>query len=164
MVDNATEFDRCSGIAIARLFDPIKNYKKGRIERSTILRRSSSPRSARCKLRWPKLNLPIFSGSYPEWISFFDLFNAAVNSNTQLSDSEKLNNQRACLKGDTAKFYTGLCQVYTASVLCNDGCNEEHKSHECQKFKRLSIAERLTVVKIKPECYNCLHLGHNVNI
>ena len=82
-VDNATEFDIRSGIAIARLTALIENYKK-RLELSdpTTLRRRSSPRSARGKLRLPKLNLPTFSGSYTEWMSFFDLFNAAVNSNT----------------------------------------------------------------------------------
>ena len=108
-VDNATEFDIRSGIAIARLTASIKNYKK-RLELSdpTTLRRSSSSRSARGKLRLPKLNLPTFSGSYTEWMSFFDLFNAAVNSNTQLSDPEKLNYLRACLKGDAAKL---ICSV-----------------------------------------------------
>ena len=82
-VDNATEFDIRSGIAIARLTALIENYKK-KLELSdpTTLRRSSSPRSAGGKLRLPKLNLPTFSGSYTEWMSFFDLFNAAVNSNT----------------------------------------------------------------------------------
>ena len=74
----------------------------------TTLRRTSSPRSAGGKLRLPKLNLPTFSGSYTEWMSFFDLFNAAVNSNTQLSDSEKFNYLRACLKGDAAKL---ICSV-----------------------------------------------------
>ena len=233
-------------------------------------------------------------------MSFFDLFNAAVNSNTQLSDSEKLNYLRACLKGDAAKLIcsvlktdanyaialglltdryankrsivqahlqstwsqssmkvesaSGLrkllkvtnehlrslkelgqptdqwdsllvfwlsekmdpesckqwqlahpgtelltwdqlaqflntrsralessgskpvsqqagnqnvrerqAQVYTASVSCIDGCNEEHKLHECQKFKTLSIPERFNVVKTKRGCYNCLQLGHNVS-
>ena len=31
-------------------------------------------------------------------------FDAAVNSNTQLSDSEKINYLRACLQGDAAKL------------------------------------------------------------
>ena len=108
-VDNATEFDIHCGIAIARLTALIENYKK-RLELSdpTTSRRSFSPRSAGGKLRSPKLNLPTFSGSYTEWMSFFDLFNAAVNSNTQLSVSEKLNYLRACLKGDAAKL---ICSV-----------------------------------------------------
>ena len=54
-------------------------------------------------------------------------------------------------------------QVYTASVSCIDGCNEEHKLQECQKFKTLSIPERFNVVKTKRGCYNCLQLGHNVS-
>ena len=70
----------------------------------TTSRRSSSPRSAGGKLRLQKLNLPNFSGSYTEKMSFFDLINAAVNSNTQLSNSETLNYLRACLKGDAAKL------------------------------------------------------------
>ena len=91
-VDNTTKYDIRSGIAIARLTALNENYKK-RLELSdpTTSRRSSSPRSTGGKLRLPKMNLPTFSGSYTEWMSFFDLFNAAVNSNTQLIDSEKLN-------------------------------------------------------------------------
>ena len=300
-VENATEFNIRSGIAIARLTALIENYKK-RLETSdsTPLRRSSSPRSAGSKLRLPKLNLPTFSGSYTEWMSFFDLFRAAVDSNTQLTDSEKLNYLRACLKGDAAKLICSVSitdanyaiamglltdryankrsivqahlqsiwsqpsmkvesasglrkllevtnehlrslnelgqptdqwdsllvfwlsekmdpesrkqwqlahpgtelltwnqlaeflntrsralessnskpipqqannqnarerhsHVYTASVSCVDGCNEEHKLHECLKFKTLSVPERFRIVKAKRGCYNCLQIGHNVS-
>ena len=34
------------------------------------------------------------------WTSFMDLFRACVDSNTQLANSEKLNDLRARIKGD----------------------------------------------------------------
>ena len=68
----------------------------------------SSSGSSISKLKLPKLNLPTFSGSYTDWMSFIDLFRAAVDSNDQLTRSEKLNYLRACLKGDAAKL---ICSV-----------------------------------------------------
>ena len=294
-VESATEFDIRSSIAIARLTALIENHKRTMETNSSVTpRRSSSPRETGGKLRLPKLNLPTFSGSYTEWMSFIDLFHAAVDSNSQLSDSEKLNYLRACVKGDAAKLIcsvaitdanyaiamgllsdryankrsivqahlqsiwtqpsmkvesaTGLrkllevtnehlrslkelgqptdqwdsllvfwlsekmdtesrkqwqlahpgtdlltwnelaeflntrsralessgakptlspmknqpfrekrAQVYSASVTCIDGCNEEHRLHECPKFKELSISERFNAVKGKRCGFNCLH-------
>ena len=72
-VDNATEFDIRSAIAIPRSTALIEKYKE-RLESSdpTTLRRSSLLRSARGKLSSPKLNLPTFSRLYTEWMSFFN--------------------------------------------------------------------------------------------
>ena len=47
-------------------------------------------------------------------MSFSDLFNAAVNSNTELSDSEKLNYLRAGLKSDAAKL---ICLVLITDAI-----------------------------------------------
>ena len=41
--------------------------------------------------RLPKLNLPTFSGNPLSWQSFWDSFDAAVNSNTALDGIQKFN-------------------------------------------------------------------------
>lgn len=37
----------------------------------------------------PKLNLPIFTGDIVDWMTFWDSYDAAVHSNSSLSDVEK---------------------------------------------------------------------------
>ena len=87
----STTFDVSSGITIARLTALIDNYKKRTAARTNSSPQSSYSPSSTSSLKLPKLQLPSFSGSYTEWNSFRDLFNASVDSNTQLSNSEKLN-------------------------------------------------------------------------
>ena len=62
--------------------------------------------SANIKL--PKLNLPVFSGNYMEWTSFFDLFKGAVIDNNSLQGSQKLQYLKASVKGDTAKLLASI--------------------------------------------------------
>ncbi len=56
----------------------------------------------------PKLALPTFTGSYTDWMSFADLFHAAVDSNQSLTKSEKLNYLKACVKGDAATLISSI--------------------------------------------------------
>ena len=104
----STTFDVSSGITIARLTALIDIYKKKTAARTNSSQRSSSSPSSTSSLKLPKLQLPSFSGSYTEWSSFRDLFNASVDYNTQLSNSEKLNYLRGCVKGDAAKLFSSL--------------------------------------------------------
>ena len=62
--------------------------------------------SANIKL--PKLNLPVFSGNYMEWTSFFDLFKGAVIDNSSLQGSQKLQYLKASVKGDAAKLLASI--------------------------------------------------------
>ncbi|GFW03610.1 DUF1758 domain-containing protein [Trichonephila clavipes] len=57
-----------------------------------------SARSAEMKL--PTLSLPIFSGVTEEWLSFSDLFEAAVSNNNDLTGAQKLQYLKGSLKSD----------------------------------------------------------------
>ena len=46
---------------------------------------TSTARPIDVNVNLPKLNLPVFSGGYMEWKSFFDLFKGAVIDNTRLT-------------------------------------------------------------------------------
>ena len=59
-------------------------------------------------MRLPKLQMPTFTGAYTDWVSFNDLFQAAVSSSSLLSDSERLNYLKACINGDAAKLFSSL--------------------------------------------------------
>ena len=56
----------------------------------------------------PKLKLPTFSGDPLEWLTFWDSFNAAVNTNTSLGGVEKFNYLRAQLRGEAERAVAGF--------------------------------------------------------
>ena len=69
--------------------------------------------------RLPKLELPTFSGDPLSWQSFWDSFDAAVNTNPTLSPIHKFNYLKAQLQGDAARTIAGLPLTevnYTQSI------------------------------------------------
>ena len=58
--------------------------------------------------RLPKLTLPTFSGDPLEWLTLWDSFNAAVNTNTSLGGVEKFNYLRAQLRGEAERAVAGF--------------------------------------------------------
>ena len=56
----------------------------------------------------PKLSLPTFSGDLLQWQTFWDLFNAAINSNPSLSGVQKFNYLRTQLHGNAARVIAGF--------------------------------------------------------
>nr|XP_029719013.1 uncharacterized protein LOC115261468 [Aedes albopictus] len=66
---------------------------------------TSSPLS---DLKLPRMNLPIFSGNYLEWQSFFDLFESLVHANPSLKDSQKLYFLKTNLDGEAASLISHL--------------------------------------------------------
>lgn len=60
---------------------------------STEPRKSTSGRTHQANhlVKLPKINIPIFSGKYTEWITFRDLFNSLIDKNDSLDDVQKLN-------------------------------------------------------------------------
>ena len=59
-------------------------------------------------VRLPRLDLPTFSGNALEWQSFWDGFDAAVNSNPAISSVQKLNYLRSQLRGDASHVIAGF--------------------------------------------------------
>ena len=108
-MEASTNSEITASTTIARLTALVDNYKKqaAALTGSTS-RRSSSPTAARSSVRLPKLQLPSFTASYTEWTSFCDLFNATVESNTKLSESEKLNYLCSCVNDDAAKLISSI--------------------------------------------------------
>ncbi|XP_054746156.1 uncharacterized protein LOC129250562 [Anastrepha obliqua] len=69
---------------------------------------SSTKASVSTVIRLPKMELPTFSGDSTEWIGYFDAFSSLVDSNSALSDGQKLHYLRSCLKGDALKIISGF--------------------------------------------------------
>ena len=67
-----------------------------------------SPSSRSTGLEMPEFDLPKFSGKYKDWIPFHDQFTSAVDRSTAISDIEKLNYLKACLKDEAASLLAHL--------------------------------------------------------
>ncbi|XP_053686038.1 uncharacterized protein LOC128735581 [Sabethes cyaneus] len=59
-------------------------------------------------LRLPRMDLPIFSGNYLEWQSFYDLFCGSVHQNPSLRPSQKLYFLKTHLAGEAATLVSHL--------------------------------------------------------
>lgn len=42
-------------------------------------------------------------------------------------------------------------------------CNQSHIIYKCQEFAKLSIEERIAIIKNNKLCFNCLRFGHSVS-
>ncbi|CAB3221165.1 unnamed protein product, partial [Arctia plantaginis] len=52
----------------------------------------------------PKMDIPTFSGSYQQWISFKDLFCEAIHHNKSLPNAQKMQYLKAKLRGEADKL------------------------------------------------------------
>ena len=61
-------------------------------------------------------------------MSFIDLFKRSVYSNSQLTNSEKLNNLRACVKGDAAKLIRSITITDTKYTIAMQLLQERYEN------------------------------------
>lgn len=64
---------------------------------------NARPVNPSIEVKLPQITIPTFDGNYEEWTSFHDAFVSLVDSNTNLSDVNKMHYLRSCLKGDALK-------------------------------------------------------------
>ena len=77
------------------------------VQRPTVSSPAAVTGSA-TRVKLPKLDLPLFDGKYAEWTSFWDQFNASVDAEPSLVDSQKLNYLKRALRGEAAKVISEL--------------------------------------------------------
>ncbi|GFR24690.1 uncharacterized protein TNCT_224971 [Trichonephila clavata] len=59
-------------------------------------------------LKLPRIELPVFTSNYMDWILFHDLFLASVGNNNTLSDSQKLQYLKLSVKGEAATLLQSI--------------------------------------------------------
>ncbi|KAL6735699.1 hypothetical protein Aduo_006113 [Ancylostoma duodenale] len=62
----------------------------------------SSVRHIENKMRLPQLEVPVFSGSYKDYQTFWTIYNSLIHSNPQLTNTDKFLFPRQALKGPAA--------------------------------------------------------------
>ena len=102
----STELNDKIGDNADNLYRFIQKVKQCR--ESTSQHSSSIPNTDTTGLKLPKISLPTFSGNYTDWMSFIDLFQGSVDSNSKLSNSQKLHYLKASLRGDAAKLLSSV--------------------------------------------------------
>lgn len=60
--------------------------------------------SAHGEMKLPKMNIPVFSGNYMEWQSFFDLFTKTIHENAHLNAAQKLQYLKSLVRDDAASL------------------------------------------------------------
>ncbi|XP_036327163.1 uncharacterized protein LOC118739764 [Rhagoletis pomonella] len=107
--------------------DTFCEVKSAIIERMSELRRvdtlsstrvvAPSPSTPRHSL--PKLQVTKFSGSYTEWLDFFNMFTTLVHNNSGLEDIEKFQYLRSCLTHNAFRLVQSLevtCSNYKRAI------------------------------------------------
>nr|XP_029729214.1 uncharacterized protein LOC109404959 [Aedes albopictus] len=75
---------------------------------SSAVVHSNAAASPLSDLKLPRMNMPVFSGNYLEWQSFYDLFDSLVHQNPTLKDSQKLYFLKTNLAGEAAFLISHL--------------------------------------------------------
>jgi len=56
----------------------------------------------------PRIKLPSFSGDYPSWRPFYDLFASLIRDNPALTNVEKMHYLKTCVNGEAAQLVSNL--------------------------------------------------------
>lgn len=59
-------------------------------------------------IRLPKINLPVFAGSYKSWRAFRDLFVSLIHHNAALSEIQKMHYLKTSVSGEAEKLLAHL--------------------------------------------------------
>ena len=67
-------------------------------------------------VKLPKIDLPNFTGKLTEWIPFYDLFAAAVDSQASLTNAQKLQYLKASVKNEPSQLISSLTLTGTIKL------------------------------------------------
>lgn len=104
-------YERCQAFYVfarAKLLTHLDEFDTTeRQSRATLSDRGASaalmPRSA-----LPRIKLPTFSGDYPSWRPFHDLFASLIKDNPDLTNVEKMHYLKTCLTQEAARLVANL--------------------------------------------------------
>ena len=137
-METTTDFDHNASITVDRLSALISNSNKSLGSMNNPPRYESSGGNT-SRLKLPNMELPTFTGSYTDCMSFIDLFKASVYSNSQLTNSEKLNSLRAYEKGDAAKLISSITITDTNYTIAMQLLQERYENKRSIDQARLQL-------------------------
>jgi Protein of unknown function (DUF1759). len=87
---------------ISAISEKLEKLKLQLLKTAQTAQQASEVKLPTVEVRLPKLELPTFDGNLDEWLSFRDLFMAAVHDNAGLTGAQKLQYLKASVKGTAA--------------------------------------------------------------
>ena len=87
---------------ISAISDKLEKLKLQLLKATQATQQAAEAKLPTVEVRLPKLELPTFNGNLNEWLSFRDLFMAAVHDNAGLTGAQKLQYLKASVRGDAA--------------------------------------------------------------
>ena len=106
-IDSAAKFEEITILIRRRAFDVLSKVK----DKSSLSDKSyvdSSFLSSPSTAKFPKIELPHFSGDVLDWTSFWESFTATIDSSSEHADVTKYTYLRSLLQGDALKTISGL--------------------------------------------------------
>lgn len=94
-------------------FNLLDNYQKAIVPKTMAAfnnanQSSSTSTVSDSHIKLPTINLPTFSGSYDQWIPFYDTFCSLIQNNNSLTNIQKFHYLRSSLKGDATQTIDSL--------------------------------------------------------
>ena len=113
----------------------------------------------------PKLELPTFHGDILQWKNFWEQFCVSVHDRATIPKEEKLMAQAAEASAEKKHVSKPVNSMVISTMPTNNciSCGlEKHQLYSCAKFRSLSHAEKMNLLRSKNYCLNCLRPGHFV--
>ncbi|XP_045456263.1 uncharacterized protein LOC123666100 [Melitaea cinxia] len=121
----------------------------------------------------PKMDIPVFSGSYHQWLSFKDLFVETIHTNRALSNSQKMQFLKSKLKGEAEKLVQHLHITTDNYQVCWDLLNNRYSntklifnSHMSVLFNQPIMQQQsaISIKRIHDTTNECLNAIKNLGV
>jgi hypothetical protein len=121
----------------------------------------------------PKMEIPIFSGSYQHWTSFKDLFTETIHANPSLPNAQKMQFLKSKVKGEAEKLIQHLLISSDNYQTCWDILNHRYNNKKMIFTSHLNILLSLpssqqhsaaSIKKIHDTANECLHAIKNLGV
>jgi len=150
--------------ALAALDQPIQHWDAWLV--TVVLRKLDQSTSQDWQLRRTNTELP----RYAELESFLTNRCIALESTERLlvrserdKDSHSANDLKMRKSHQSNNSKKGLFISTERDIKC-PSCSDEHKLYACNKFKQLSVGDRVTFVRDSRLCFNCLNPNHMATV
>lgn len=110
----------------------------------------------------PKMDIPVFTGSYNQWVSFKDLFNEAIHKNTSLSNAQKMQFLKGKVKGEAERLIQHLPISSDNYIICWEILN-----HRYDNKRRIFTSHAnvfLNLPNIQQQSFSAIKKLHDVTL
>jgi hypothetical protein len=107
-IEEVTDYHSQLNVLIETVQQTIEDWRAANAPRTPVVSARATFAHSQDQVKLYKIEPPTFSGSYTDWTSFIDLFDASVHTKASLSAAEKLNYLKAACKGDAGRLIRNL--------------------------------------------------------